>query len=119
MNLYDKRFMNIKNEEDIIPWFKDDAYDLFEQNTTECAESETCIIKLKNKARYFQVTVNVSLVGAWQDVGGKLYTIDSIDEITYKEVQYEDIVSNFNYNIEAKIKRLKQEIKNLETQVIK
>lgn len=118
MNLYDKRFDYIEKESDIVASFKDDGYDLFEQNTTNYYDSESCIIKLKNQEKYFEVTVNVTMVGAWQDVGDKLYTIDSIDEITYKEVKYEDLVSSFNNQIKRKILSLKSEIKSLEKELI-
>ncbi len=118
MNLYDKRFNYIENENDIIHSFKDDGYDLFEQNTTDYYESETCIIKLKNKDKYYEVTVNVTMVGSWQDVGDKLYTIDSIDEVTYKEVKYEDLVTSFNNQIKRKILTLENEIKSLEKEII-
>jgi hypothetical protein len=118
MELYDNRFNYIENEEDIIPAFKDDGYDLFEQNTTEYQETEKCIIKLKNKEKYYEVTVNVTMVGSWQDVGDKLYTIDSIDEVTFKEISYEKLVKDFNKKINDKIDSLKREINVLKSKKI-
>ena len=118
MNLYDKRFDYIENESDIVASFKDDGYELFEQNTTDCYEESSCVIKLKNQNKYYEVTVNVTMIGAWQDVGDKLYTIDSIDEVTYKEIEYDKLVSIFNQRVENEIKSLKNKITSLEGQII-
>ena len=118
MDLYDKRFDYIKEESDIVASFKEDGYELFEQNTTHYSDSESCIIKLKNKEQYYKVTVNVTMVGSWQDVGDKLYTIESIDSVIFEEVPYSRIASDFNKYLENRIASLKNEINSLEAQVI-
>ena len=118
MDLYDKRFNYIENESDIEASFKEDGYDLFEQNTTDYYESETCIIKLKNQDKYYSVTVYVTMIGAKQDVGDKLYIIDSIDSVIYTEVKYDDLVSNFNRSLKNRIKSLENQIKVLEGELI-
>jgi len=118
MDLYDKRFDYIENESDIFSSFLDNGSELFEQNTTDYYECADCIIKLKNQEKYYFVKVNVTMIGAKQDVGDKLYIIDSIDEVIYYEVKYDDLVSNFNRSVENKIKSLENEIKVLKGELI-
>lgn len=116
--LYNKEMDGITSEDQIEDYFKDCGGDLFEQNTTDCSEEESCVIKLDNQDKYYDVTVKVSLVGAWQDVGDKLYTIDTIDSVTYKEVEYNDLMIQFNTNIFNKIEYYKKQIVELENQIM-
>ena len=118
IELYNKELTCIENADDIEGAFKSDyGYELFEQNTTDYYTEGSTVIKTGNE-QYYEVTVEVSMVGAWQDVGDKLYTIDSIDKVTYKEVEYNDLVSIFNAKLKARANYLEKQAEDLRQQII-
>ena len=119
IELYNKDITGIANADDIESAFKSDySYDLFEQNTTDYFEKAVTVIKTRDE-KFYEVVVNVTSVGAWQDVGDKLYTIESIDKVTHKEVFYDDLVKIFNAKLKARANCLTQESAKLLKQIIK
>ena len=119
IELYDRELRLIKDASGIEGAFKDDyGYDLFEQNTTDCYEEGSALIKTED-GKYYEVNVFVTMVGSWQDVGGRLYTIDTIDRVTYKEIEYDKLVINFNNKLKYKINFLNKEITELNNKIIK
>jgi hypothetical protein len=118
IELYDKQFTGIKSENEIEDAFKEDyAYELIPQNTTDYYTSEIATIKTDD-GKYYKVEVHVSMVGSWQDVGDKLYTIESVDKVTYEEIPYRNLVSNYNRRVSYRIQELEKELANLQESLI-
>ena len=118
IELYNKEFRGIKDESEIKQAFMDSyVYDLIPENTTDCYDAANAIIKTED-GKYYDVVVYVTMVGSWQDVGDKLYTIESIDGIKYEEVQYENLVKKFNERVKSRIQSLEEELTKLRESLI-
>lgn len=115
MELYNKAF-KIESTNDIVGYFKENGYDLFEQNTTNYSELESTTIKIGNQ--YYDVTVYVTMIGAWQDVGDKLYTIDTINRVTYDEILYDDLVARVNAATHSQIAFHENRIEELKKELV-
>ena len=116
MELYNKE-AQLNSIDEIEEAFKSDyGYDLIEQNTTDYYTEAECTIKIKDK--YYDVTVYYDMVGSWQDVGDKLYTIDEITKVTYEEISEESIVMRFNRIINVQIELAELKVIDLKKQII-
>ncbi len=116
MTLYNKDY-TLENKEQIEEYFKDSGYNLFYDADPYDYETErTTILKIKDK--YYRITIEVTMIGERQDVGEKIYHIDSIDSVTYKEVEYEELVINFNNFILNSISIKENEICTLRKELI-
>ena len=117
MELYNKNF-KVDSVKEIDEAFKTEyAYDMVPQNTNDNYVEATDIIKIGD--RYYKITVEFEMSGAWQNVGDKLYTIDKVTNVSYKEVTYINLVLNYNKILETRINSLKTNIEKLENKIIK
>jgi hypothetical protein len=116
MELYNKNFkVNLVSE--IEKAFKCEyVHDMIEENTTEYYTKVSDIIKIDDK--YYKVTDNFNVVGLWQDVGDKLYTIDEVTSVEYEEVEYNKLINDFNYSVNNQIQKCYEKIKMLESKLI-
>lgn len=78
----DKRWLT--DESEIEDYFHDNGYDLFDCGQGYYEDSVTFLIKIKDK--FYSVTVNAEVVGHWQDRGDKLYQVERIESVVYKEI---------------------------------
>jgi hypothetical protein len=116
MELYNKDF-KVDLVSEIEEAFRCDyVYDMIEQNTTNYYTEASDIIKIDDK--FYKVIVNFNMVGQWQDVGDKLYTIDEVTSVDYEEVEYNKLVNDFNYSINYQIQMCYEKIKMLESKLI-
>lgn len=116
MELYNKNFkVNLVSEIEKV--FKCEyVHDMIEENTTEYYTKVSDIIKIDDK--YYKVTDNFNVVGLWQDVGDKLYTIDEVTSVEYEEVEYNKLINDFNYSVNNQIQKCYEKIKMLESKLI-
>src|SRR5690625_5469322 len=79
----DKRWL--KDVSDIEDYFEDIARDYMECGQGYYQDEAEFICKIGNK--FYEVIVYAEIGSAKQDVGDRLYWIDSIEEITYREFE--------------------------------
>ena len=115
MELYNKE-VEIDNVEDIEGYFKDCGRELFEGDPYGYETEAYTVVKIEDK--YYGVTVEVTMVGERQDYGDKIYHVESIDNIIYKELDYELLKNNFNSRIMNEVKIKENEINTLTKQLI-
>jgi len=116
MELYNKTF-KVDSVEEIDEAFRTEyVYEMVEQNTTDYYADASDTIKIGDK--YYEVTVEFEMIGAWQDVGDKLYTIDEVTDVSYVEVSKESLINRLNSAIDFKVDRLYSEIAKLKSQRI-
>jgi hypothetical protein len=96
---------------------RETVYEVIPQNTEDYYTEANFILKVQDD--FYRVNVQFDMVGAWQDVGDKLYIIEVINEITYEKVEYDVIVNEFNDSIDHQIQQLTKQIQDLELKFIK
>src|SRR5690625_2208849 len=79
----DKKWLT--SEESIEDYFEDIARDYMECGQGYYQDEAEFICKIGNK--FYEVIVYAEIGSAKQDVGDRLYWIDSIEEITYREIE--------------------------------
>lgn len=110
LKLYNTDY-KLDSPEEIEDYFHDCGRDLFETDTYKYATEAYTTIKIGDK--YFEVMVEVTMVGEKRDYGDKLYNVESIDQVTYTEIPYAVLKANFNDKIESLIKVKEDEIHTL------
>lgn len=73
------------NEESIEDYFQDNYYDLFDCGQGYYQDEATVICKIKDK--FFEVTLIAEIGSSKQDRGDRLYWIEYIRSITYREIE--------------------------------
>jgi hypothetical protein len=72
------------SEDDIVPYFKDIGHEFF-----DCGQGyfqDEAIELVKKGDKFFEVTIIAEVYGNKQDRGDRLYYVDHIKSVTYKEI---------------------------------
>lgn len=75
----------LKCQEQIENYFKDCGRDYFDCGQGYYQDGHHQIIKIKNK--YFMVDIYANIVSAKQDIGERLYWVESIKKVEYNEIE--------------------------------
>lgn len=79
----DKRYLT--KEEDIEAYFEDSAYDYFDCGQGYYQDEKSVICCIENK--FYNVTINAEIGSQKQDRGDRLYWVEYIKSVTYKETE--------------------------------
>lgn len=74
----------LTSEKEIIDYFKDVGRDYFDCGQGYYQDEVDLICKIGNK--FYSVTIQAEIMSAKQDVGDRLYWVDYITDVTYKEI---------------------------------
>lgn len=75
----------IEKEEDIIPYFEDDGHLFFDCGEGYYEDEVDLICKVGNK--FYLVEIEAEVYGHWQDRGDKVYKVENITSVKYKEIE--------------------------------
>lgn len=109
----------LTSEESIEDYFEDIARDYMECGQGYYQDEAEFICKIGNK--FYEVTVYAEIGSAKQDVGDRLYWIDGIQSVTYREIEKPapKTVINVSYHMRITASRMAEiegylETKNIE-----
>jgi len=74
----------LNDESEIVDYFKDCGRDYLECGQGEYQDQASLICKISDK--FYKVNIKAEIASARQDVGDRLYWVDYISEVTYKEI---------------------------------
>lgn len=77
-------FDDLTSEDDIVPYFEDIGHELLDCGQGYYQDETVEVVKIGNK--FFEVTIIAEVYGEKQDRGDRLYYVDHIKSVTYKEV---------------------------------
>ena len=75
----------LTEEKQIESFFKDNGYDFFDCGQGYYQEEAKIICKIGNK--FYEVSMNAEIGSEKQDRGDRLYYVDYINNVTYKEIE--------------------------------
>ena len=88
----------LRKEEDIVPYFMDmQPYELFKCGVDEYEDQRIFRVVLTIGRRY-DVTVTCEVGSSKLETGGRLYTAERIESVTYKEIMDADESEKSNSN---------------------
>lgn len=106
----------LKSVDDIEGYFKEDGYTYFDCGQGYYSESEAVYIKIDDK--YYEVIMTAEIGSQKQDRGDRLYWVEGIKSVTYKELSKEGIDLFFNNAILRQISGYEKEIEKLKSELI-
>jgi len=117
-NIYqDKKYLT--SEYEIKEHFLENGYYLFECGQGYYEEEVVLIAKIGK--RFFEVTVYAEIDASWQDRGGRLYWVESIEKVEYveidKPIKKEEVYYDYSIKMKESGKELLEEYfkrKNIE-----
>ena len=74
----------LKCEEQIEDYFKEDSYDLFDCGQGYSQDEASVICKIGDK--FYDVLIKAEIESSKQDRGDRLYWVESIEKVTWKEI---------------------------------
>lgn len=96
---YDNNYL--KCEEQIEPYFKEDSYDFFDCGQGYSQDEVTVICKIGFK--FYKVTIQAEIGSSKQDHGDRLYWVENIEKVTYKEIEKplpkEDVEFSYSFKM--------------------
>jgi len=113
MDLIERKYM--ATEDDILGYFKDNGYGLFDCGQGYYTEEEQVFAKVGGK--YYNVTVKAEIGSSKQDRGDRLYFIDDITSVEYVEVSQSHVHETMNAGILEKIDEHHKAIAKLTDQI--
>lgn len=95
---YDPEYL--ATEEDIIPYFKDNGREYFDCGQGYYEDEISLLAKVGDK--FYQVFIEAEIMSAKQDYGERLYWIEDVRDVTFKEVSkpVEHTADTFSYKLE-------------------
>jgi hypothetical protein len=75
----------LKSTEQIEAYFKEDYHDYFDCGQGYCQEEAELILKIGKK--FYAVTLHAEIMSAKQDVGDRLYWVEDIESVEWKEIE--------------------------------
>jgi hypothetical protein len=87
----------LKCQEQIEDYFKDCGRDYFDCGQGYYQDIHNQIIKIKNK--YFMVYIFANIGSAKQDIGDRLYWVDSIERVEYNEIEKPEPIERENFTL--------------------
>lgn len=93
----DKSYLT--SEDDIKDYFDDNGRDFLECGQGFYQDEAEVICKVGDK--FYEVTIEAEIASAKQDVGDRLYWVDNISNVTYKEIDKPEPLSKekVQYNL--------------------
>lgn len=93
----DKKYLT--SEDDIKDYFDDNGRDFLECGQGFYQDEAEVICKVGDK--FYEVTIEAEIASAKQDVGDRLYWVDNISNVTYKEIDKPEPLSKekVQYNL--------------------
>lgn len=93
----DKNYLT--SEDDIKDYFDDNGRDFLECGQGFYQDEAEAICKVGDK--FYEVTIEAEIASAKQDVGDRLYWVDNISNVTYKEIDKPEPLSKekVQYNL--------------------
>lgn len=93
----DKNYLT--SEDDIKDYFDDNGRDFLECGQGFYQDEAEVICKVGDK--FYEVTIEAEIASAKQDVGDRLYWVDNISNVTYKEIDKPEPLSKekVQYNL--------------------
>lgn len=79
---YDPKYL--RDVEQISDYFKDNGYDLFDCGQGYSQDKAVVIVMIDDK--FYEVSIVADIGSSWQDRGDRLYFVDGIESVTYKEI---------------------------------
>lgn len=105
----------LKDESEIVEYFTDDGRKFFDCGQGYSQDHAEVVAKIKD--RYFFVEIDAEVWGAKQDIGDKLYWVEEITNVSYKEVSYEEVKEWHNKDIHSNITYLEEKIESLKSKL--
>lgn len=81
-DVYESKYL--KDESEIEDYFMDSGVDFFDCGQGYYQDEVDLIVKIEDK--FFRVDIYAEIMSAKQDVGDRLYWVDGINEVEYKEI---------------------------------
>jgi hypothetical protein len=75
----------LKSTEQIESYFKEDYHDYFDCGQGYCQEEADVIVKIGKK--FYAVTMHAEILSSKQDVGDRLYWVEDIESVEWKEIE--------------------------------
>lgn len=103
-------------KEDIVPAFQEIGKEYFECGQGYYETDVDVVIEIANGER-FEVNMTATIEGNKQDCGDRLYFVESIDKVTYKEVTKKSTIINSINDLENDKNRHKIAIENIDIEI--
>lgn len=112
--IYEPKYLT--DESQIVDYFMDCGQESFECGQGYFQDEASVFVRIKDD--YFIVTIHAEIFSSKQDVGDRLYYVESITDVRYDPISEQEYKDRTNMGIINQIELLKKKIKKLETQLI-
>jgi len=111
----DKKYLS--KEDDIIPYFKDIGSEHLECGQGYYEDEAYLYTKVQDK--YYLVEIHAEIGSAKQDIGDRLYWVESINDVKYKEISLDYIKEERKRVIKIEMDNLRQRLESLKEDLAK